>query len=76
MLLNPSADRMQSRTVMDEKDFKKHLKDLAHGHHHPEEHDWASEPAASKAAPKRKSAKPAAKRKAARPAVKKRARSK
>jgi len=27
---------------MDEKDFKKHLKDLAHGHHHPEEHDWAT----------------------------------
>jgi len=26
---------------MDEKDFKEHLKDLAHGHHHPEEHDWA-----------------------------------
>jgi hypothetical protein len=26
---------------MDEKSFKKHLKDLAHGHHHPEEHDWA-----------------------------------
>jgi hypothetical protein len=25
---------------MDEKDSKKHLKDLAHGHHHPEEHDW------------------------------------
>ena len=25
---------------MDEKDFKKHLQDLAHGHHHPEEHDW------------------------------------
>jgi hypothetical protein len=25
---------------MDEKQFKKHLKDLAHGHHHPEEHDW------------------------------------
>jgi hypothetical protein len=25
---------------MDEKDFKSHLKDLAHGHHHPEEHDW------------------------------------
>jgi hypothetical protein len=21
-------------------EFKKHLKDLAHGHHHPEEHDW------------------------------------
>jgi hypothetical protein len=25
---------------MDEKEFKKHLKDLAHGRHHPEEHDW------------------------------------
>lgn len=25
---------------MDEKDFKEHLKDLAHGHHHPDEHDW------------------------------------
>ena len=25
---------------MDEKHFKKHLADLAHGHHHPEEHDW------------------------------------
>jgi hypothetical protein len=25
---------------MDEKDFKRHLKDLAHGHHHIEEHDW------------------------------------
>jgi hypothetical protein len=26
---------------MDEKDFKKHLRDLAHGNHHPEEHDWS-----------------------------------
>ena len=26
---------------MNEEEFKKHLKDLAHGHHHPEEHDWA-----------------------------------
>jgi hypothetical protein len=25
---------------MNEEEFKKHLKDLAHGHHHPEEHDW------------------------------------
>ena len=24
---------------MDEKEFKKHLRDLAHGHHHPAEHD-------------------------------------
>jgi len=28
---------------MDEKAFKKHLKDLAQGHHHPEEHDWGAE---------------------------------
>ncbi len=26
---------------MDEKDFKKHLRDLAHGEHHPQEHDWS-----------------------------------
>ena len=25
---------------MDEKKFKKHLADLAHGHHNPDEHDW------------------------------------
>jgi hypothetical protein len=25
---------------MDKKAFKKHLHDLVHGHHHPEEHDW------------------------------------
>jgi len=25
---------------MDEKEFKKHLRDLAHGHHNPAEHDW------------------------------------
>jgi hypothetical protein len=25
---------------MDEKQFRKHLADLAHGHHHPDEHDW------------------------------------
>ncbi len=43
---------------MDEKDFKKHLKDLAHGNHHPEEHDWET-PAvttASGAKPARKKA--------------------
>ena len=28
---------------MDEKTFKKHLSALAHGHHHPEEHDWQSD---------------------------------
>jgi hypothetical protein len=30
-------------TLMDNKDFKKHLQDLVHGHHHPEEHDWAAD---------------------------------
>lgn len=35
---------------MDDKDFKKHLKDLVEGHHHPEEHDWASPEARAGAA--------------------------
>jgi hypothetical protein len=35
---------------MDEKDFKKHLKDLANGHHHPEEHDWATDAGSSNTA--------------------------
>lgn len=26
---------------MDDKDFKKHLRDLVHGHHNAAEHDWA-----------------------------------
>jgi len=38
---------------MDEKDFKKHLRDLAHGHHHPEEHDWESGNASRPAAPRK-----------------------
>ena len=25
---------------MNEAEFKRHLKDLVHGHHHLEEHDW------------------------------------
>lgn len=25
---------------MDDKAFRKHVKDLVHGHHHPDEHDW------------------------------------
>ena len=25
---------------MQEQEFKRHLRDLVHGHHHPEEHDW------------------------------------
>jgi hypothetical protein len=35
---------------MNEEEFKRHLKNLVHGHHHPEEHDWAPEPG-NKAAP-------------------------
>jgi hypothetical protein len=44
---------------MDERDFKQHLKDLAHGHHHPEEHDWA-EPQGAAAKPAKKRAAPRA----------------
>jgi len=40
---------------MDEKEFKKHLVDLAHGHHHPEEHDWAGDGAAKPAAARKRS---------------------
>jgi hypothetical protein len=58
---------------MDEKDFKKHLKDLAHGHHHPEEHDWATESSAGTATKKvaSKTAKAAKAAKPAKPAKKK-----
>jgi hypothetical protein len=35
---------------MDNRDFKKHLSNLVHGHHHPEEHDWGSDTAATKPA--------------------------
>jgi hypothetical protein len=55
---------------MDDKDFRKHLKDLAHGHHHPEEHDWATESAAPGGA-KRAPAK-SAKKKSTQPAARKR----
>ncbi|HEY2015594.1 MAG TPA: hypothetical protein VGH38_18950 [Bryobacteraceae bacterium] len=58
-------DRFGSRRAdaeaMDEKDFKKHLRDLAHGQHHPEEHDWSSEPGKAKAPATAKARKPAVK---------------
>jgi hypothetical protein len=41
---------------MNEDDFKRHLKDLVHGHHHPEEHDWQDQTAPTppaKAGPKK-----------------------
>jgi hypothetical protein len=65
-----SAARLVQRlfrgTGMDEKDFKKHLQDLAHGHHHPEEHDWGSAAGAARAPAKTKAPKaaPKARRKA------------
>jgi hypothetical protein len=46
---------------VDEKDFKKHLQDLAQGHHHPEEHDWEGASVAPE--PARKTRKPAAAKK-------------
>jgi len=40
---------------MDEKDFRKHLADLAHGHHHAEEHDWDEKSTVKAAGKKTKS---------------------
>jgi hypothetical protein len=34
---------------MDELTFKRHLRDLVHGRHHPEEHDWGKNPPPAKA---------------------------
>ena len=34
--------------AMNREKFKRHLRELVHGHHHPEEHDWDSNPAARK----------------------------
>ncbi|MBZ5726206.1 MAG: hypothetical protein LAP87_14560 [Acidobacteriia bacterium] len=44
-------------TDMDEKDFKKHLRDLAHGKHNPAEHDWSPDGGVGTAAAVKKSAK-------------------
>ena len=41
---------------MNELEFKRHLKDLAHGHHHPEEHDWSQQSGGAKPAARAKSA--------------------
>jgi len=42
---------------MDEKQFKKHLRDLAHGHHHPDEHDWSTDAKPASRSSGRKAAK-------------------
>lgn len=57
---------------MDEKDFKKHLKDLAQGHHHPEEHDWPETGAVGTVAKPAKTAKTKTKTGSRKPASRKR----
>jgi hypothetical protein len=50
---------------MNDREFRKHLADLTHGKHHPEEHDWTAgdkPQAEDKPAPK-KARKPAVKTK-------------
>ena len=42
-LFSRPAPLVKGSYHMDEKDFKKHLANLVHGHHHPEEHDWSGE---------------------------------
>jgi hypothetical protein len=56
---------------MNELEFKRHLKDLAHGHHHPEEHDWAGAPASPSKAKARTAGRPAADRKRSKKPLKK-----
>jgi len=51
---------------MNELEFKHHLKDLAEGHHHPEEHDWDGANPARKSGAKKPAAKSPAPRKTAR----------
>ncbi|HTP32805.1 MAG TPA: hypothetical protein VMJ75_11565 [Candidatus Acidoferrales bacterium] len=43
---------------MNELEFKRHLKDLVQGRHHPEEHDWGARPEG----PRKSGAKSVAKR--------------
>jgi hypothetical protein len=39
----PNGEDRAIRLAMNEREFKKHLRDLVHGMHHPEEHDWGPE---------------------------------
>src|SRR5438045_272787 len=59
------------RELMNELEFKHHLKDLAEGHHHPEEHDW-SQPAGQASKKVAAGSSPRAKRKPARKSSKRR----
>jgi hypothetical protein len=56
---------------MNELEFKRHLKDLVHGHHHPEEHDWNDGSAPSSTKKARSAAKPSTNRKRAKVSSKK-----
>ena len=51
---------------MNNEEFKRHLKALAAGHHHPEEHDWGEPAAAPKKAAKAQHAKTPARKTAKR----------
>jgi hypothetical protein len=46
---------------MDEKTFKRHLKDLVHGKHNTAEHDWSADTAVRSAKPARRPVKKRAK---------------
>ena len=35
-------EQLHRIAIMNELEFKRHIKDLVHGHHHPEEHDWSA----------------------------------
>jgi hypothetical protein len=54
---------LSQEILMNELEFKRHLKDLAHGHHRPEEHDWADTPASASSRKTKTAAKPVAARK-------------
>jgi hypothetical protein len=56
---------------MNELEFKRHLKDLVHGHHHPEEHDWAENPVSRSGKQERTTVRPTASRKRAKKSSKK-----
>jgi hypothetical protein len=43
-----AGEAIARKRIVNEREFKQHLKDLAHGHHHPEEHDWQNAGAAKK----------------------------
>jgi hypothetical protein len=51
---------------MNEVEFKRHLRDMVHGHHHPDEHDWDPQPNASRKATRKSVKRPAAQKRKSR----------